>query len=173
MSSVSQPILSELARQDGRRIDFLIEPFNDRSGCALAQTYGPPLARLVARHEISRWWKIRQCFKAHGGCHRHSAKSAGPDMLNRWRQTDEHHLYLSAKQIGHRRRGAAIRHMRRVNPRHRPKKFASHVVDTPGARRAPRDLAGVRCGVTNELRNGFDGKGWVHRHDKRAAAHAN
>src|SRR5262249_61878544 len=89
-------------------MDFLIEPLNDRSGCALAQTYGPPLARLVARYEISRWWKIRQCFKAHGSCHRQSAKSAGPDMLNRWRQTDEHHLYLSAKQIGHRRRRAAI-----------------------------------------------------------------
>src|SRR5262249_58922507 len=53
------------------------------------QFAGPPLARLVARHEISRWWKIRQCFKAHGGFHRPSAKSAGPDMLNRWRQTDE------------------------------------------------------------------------------------
>src|SRR6266702_4492861 len=48
--------------------------------------------------------------------HRPSAKSAGPDMLNRWRQTDEHHLYLSAKQIGHRRRRAAIRHMRHVIP---------------------------------------------------------
>src|SRR6516164_10812044 len=129
--------------------------------------------RLVARHKISRWWKIGQCFKAHCGCHRQSAKSAGPDMLNRWRQTDEHYLYLSAKQIGHRRRRAAIRHMRHVNPRHRPKEFASHMVDTTGARRPQRDLAGVRFGVSNELRNGFDGKGWVHRHDKGAAAHAN
>src|SRR5262249_60556076 len=40
----------------------------------LAQTYGPPLARLVARHEISRWCKIRQCFKAHGGCHPQNGK---------------------------------------------------------------------------------------------------
>src|SRR6266566_4038343 len=38
---------------------------------------------------------------------------------------------------------------------------------------AHRELAGVRFGVGNELRNGFDGKGWVHRHDKGAAAHAN
>ena len=72
--------------------------------------------RLVARHKISHWWKIGQCFKAHCGCHRQSAKSAGLDMLNRWRQTDEHHLYLSAKQIGHRRRRAAIGLEREAGP---------------------------------------------------------
>src|SRR5262252_7307933 len=102
-----------------------------------------------------------------------ASKSAGPEMLNRWRQTDEHHLHLSAKQIGHRRRRAAIRHMRHVNPRHRPKEFASHMVYATGARRSHRDLAGVRFGVSNELRNGFDGNGWVHRHHKGAAAYAN
>jgi len=54
-----------------------------------------------------------------------------------------------------------------------PAEFASHMLDATGARRAQRDLAGVRFGVSNELWNGLDGKGWVHRHNEGAAAHAN
>src|SRR5262249_59415726 len=90
-------------------------------------------------------------------------------MLNRWRQTDEHHLYLSCHEIGHRRRATAIRHMDHVDPGHHFEQFAGDMDRRADAARSVADLAGIGLHIADELGNGLRRERWIYLHDKGVA----
>src|ERR1019366_8383872 len=64
----------------------------------------------------------------------------------------EHHLYLTAEQVGERRRGAAIRDVNHVDVGHHLEQLAGHVCRVSGARRGhvERSAGGWRARVDVE-----------------------
>jgi hypothetical protein len=81
----------------------------------------------------------------------------------------EHHLYLSAHEIGHRRRSTAIRHMDHVDPGHHLEQLARDMAGGAVAARAHVDLAGIGLGVVDELGGRSGRNRWMDLHEQRRA----
>src|ERR1700726_1052896 len=83
-------------------------------------------------------------------------------MWNRLDQNVEHHLHLSAEQIGKRRSPAAIRHMDQINAGHHLEQFAGNMLRASYPARPHVELAGICLGIGDELWKRLDRNRWVH-----------
>src|SRR5262249_7661597 len=62
------------------RVNFLVELVNNLRRCVLWRADAIPLARLVARHELSHGRDVRQHVRAGRGRHCERAQPASPDI---------------------------------------------------------------------------------------------
>ena len=118
-------------------------------------------------NELGERRNVRQRLGARRGGHRQCAQRARFDMPERRRQLGECHLDLSADQISHRGRGAAIRDMSQIRTGHHLEIFADDVRGRTVAARAHRDLAGIGLGIGDEFRDSFRRNCGIHLHELR------
>jgi hypothetical protein len=83
-----------------------------------------PSARLVARHRLGDGRHAGKLVRRRVGRHREGAQLAAADMLDRRRQVVEDHVDGAGNEIGQRRAGAAIGHMRHLDAGHRHQHLA-------------------------------------------------
>src|SRR5262249_22647567 len=62
------------------RVNFLVELVNNLRRCVLGRADAIPLARLVARHELTHGRDVRQHVRARGGGYRERAQPISPDI---------------------------------------------------------------------------------------------
>src|SRR5262245_15406935 len=62
------------------RVNFLVELVNNLRRCVLGRADAIPLARLVARQELTHGRDVRQHVRARGGGYRERAQPISPDI---------------------------------------------------------------------------------------------
>jgi hypothetical protein len=77
----------------------------------------------------------------------------------------EHHLYLSANEVGQGRARTAIRHVDHVDASHHLEQLAGHMAPGSVAGRRHVDLARIGFGVGDELGDRLDRHRGIHLHD--------
>ncbi len=151
-------------------VDFLVEPVDDFGSRSLGRADALPGAGLEAGDEIAHGRHLRQRLRARRGGHRQRAHLAGFDGLDRLGQGAEHHLHLSADEVGERRRASAIRHMEHVDASQQLEQLSPDMGRASAAARRHADLARIGLGVGDELGNRPGRDRWIYFHDKGQVA---
>src|SRR5262247_3066625 len=79
------------------RVDLLVELVDDVRRRVLGYADAIPVARLIARHELTHGRDVRQRVRAGRGRHRQRPQPARLDLLDRGRRGGEHDLPLTTE----------------------------------------------------------------------------
>src|SRR5262245_26265527 len=124
-----------------------------------------PDTRLVAGQDLADRRNIWQFLQACETGDRKCYECAGFDVVFRCRGGDEHNLHLSADEVGHGSRNAAIRDVNQVDTGHHLKQFTKDMRGTSDSARCHVDLARIGFRIGNELGQGLGWNRRVHDHD--------
>jgi len=139
--------------------------FSTTSGGAPLGVQMPYQTNLVSGHGLCDCWDGGQRVDAFRRGHAERADVAGLDVLDRARQIVEKHRYLTAEQIRHRGRRAAIRHVRELDVGHGLQQLARHVRGGANPAGSKIDLARIGLRHGDELGKVLRRKRQVHVHD--------
>ena len=122
---------------------------------------------FVTRHEFAHGWNVRQRLRTRRARDCECTQPARPDVADRQGNGTERDLHLAGKEIVHRQRRAAIRHVHHSDARHEVEQFAGNVLRRSHATRSKVDFAWIGFGVGDEFGNGLGREGRVHLHHER------
>src|SRR5262245_20614152 len=161
--------ISELCLDLGiseRRVDLLVELFDNLNGRVSRRADTPPSTRLVAWHELAYSRDIGQPLPTRRGRHRQRSQLAGLDVRDRLNRGGEHDLHLPTEQIGPRGPAAAIRYVHEVDPGHHLEQLAGHMGRGADTARRHVDLARIGLGVSDEFGDCLSWHRWIDHYDK-------